>query len=211
MSKQIIIILLFLCFASKTEAQVLEKNAKGRVGMKMGFGISSFKGEELENYRPYFGYQFGITHNIKLSKNIKLRYEAIADLRGSKFKVIGDSSYSKISTMYVNFPIEFGYIFNKKENSNNEIYAGFQLSRILVSRIFAGVDLHPIETGLNIKRFDYGITFGHIWNRKNWGFKIGVYSGLADINDGLNYKSVPGLKRTNKSIGTQSINIGFVF
>lgn len=195
----------------RSEAQIIEKNKKARVGMRMGFGFSSFKGEELENYRPYFGYQFGVYHKVKLSKKLQLRYEIIADLRGSKFKVLGDSSYSKITTMYVNFPLEFAYIYRKTESVENEFYAGFQVSRVLVSRIFAGVDLHPKETGLAIKDFDYGITFGHAWNKANWGFKIGIYYGLADINDGLNYQSVPGLKRTNKNIGTQSLNIGFVF
>jgi len=209
--KKIGILLVLLCFFTKSEGQIIEKNAKGRVGMKMGFGISSMKGEELENYRPYFGYQFGITHNIKLSKRLKFRYELIADLRGSKFKVLGDSTYNKISTMYLNLPVEFGYTYRKTKKAESEFYVGFQTSRLLVSRIFKGVDLRPTETDLPFKKFDYGITFGHIWNKKNWGFKIGIYSGLADINDGLNYKSIPGLKRTNKNIGTQSLNVGFVF
>ena len=211
MNKKLTILLVLLCFFVKSEAQMIEKNSKGRVGMRMGFGISSFKGEELDNYRPYFGYQFGIVHKMKLSKKVQFRYEVIADLRGSKFKVLGDSSYSKISTMYINFPLEFSYTYRKTDKVENEFYAGFQISRILISRIFKGVDLRPVETNLPLKNFDYGITVGHAWNKKDWGFKIGIYTGLADINDGLNYKSVPGLKRTNKNIGTQSLNIGFVF
>ena len=211
MIKKISILIIIITCTNSAFGQLIEGNQKQRVGMRMGFGISSFKGEELENYRPYFGYQFGVFQKIELGRHTQFRYEVIADLRGSKFKVIGDSTYSKITTMFLNVPLEFCYLYNQKEKSDNEIYAGFQFSRVLVSRLFAGVDQRPKETNINIKRFDYGITFGHAWNKPNWGFKLGVFIGLADINDGLNYTYIPGLKRTNKKIGTQSLNIGFVF
>jgi hypothetical protein len=175
--------------------------------MTMGFGLSTFTGAELENYRPYFGYKFGVYHKFKLSKKSRFSYEIVADLRGSKFKVIGDTTYSKISTFYLNLPMMYHFAYKSGETSENSIFIGGQVSRLLVSSLFVGVDIRPFDRTIPLQKFDYGIVAGHKWDKQFWGLGMSVYIGLNDINDNIHETDnhVPGFKGTGKEIG----NMGF--
>lgn len=191
---------LSLCFKGSAQGSLfpdleIDPNEKLNYGMRMGAGLSSVSGTELQRARPLFGFAAGVYYRPKIYNKIYLYNELAIRFKGSNFANTqnnsGDSAYNKLSLIYVEAPICAAIRLKSADTAYKFILLGVTPSYLLRSGLYTGEDSKPVfwtvynKTWQNVpvKVFDLNATIGYQTEGKLVGFQAVFKYSLFDINN----------------------------
>lgn len=169
------------------ELDGFDPNTKRRdkLGIRIGFGITTLNSPELLNTAVSRGYQGAFYYRVNLLKNFHINTEMGASIKGANFNN-GDVGYSQISLLYLDFNL-LGMFQLTADNKHNLVVGG-QSSRLMRSSLFVGPEQFASYLQLPLKRWDHAAVVGYHFNTQYVGFQLALKYGLRNIaGDFLNF------------------------
>lgn len=194
-----------------------DEYSKTDVGLRMGFGANTIFGNAMQRQRPSFGFTGAISHRIPFDDRrsaFSLYHELGATFQGSRYSHEPQSSYEKISLVYIEMPIGILYDFVKDYKQTKALYLAFEPAYLYNATVFSK-DAHvasylvdDIGKGdFQISRFDLRFCIGGFFKKGIIGFMPLVKFGLLDINQGINLQKL--VPPTNPEGSMQNVHLSF--
>jgi hypothetical protein len=161
---------------------------KDKLGIRVGFGVTTLSSDALVNTRASRGYQGAFYYRVNLFKGFHLNAESGASVKGANFNN-GDSGYSQLSLLYLDVGV-LGMFQLTSDNKHNLI-VGVQSSRLMRSSLFVGPEQFASFLQLPIKKWDHAAVVGYHFNTQFVGFQLALKYGLRNIaGDFFNFNKV---------------------
>jgi hypothetical protein len=194
-----------------------DEYSKTDVGLRMGFGANTIFGNAMQRQRPSFGFTGAISHRIPFDDRrspISLYHELGATFQGSRFSHDPQSSYEKMSLVYLEMPIGILYDFVKDYKQTKAFYIGIEPAYLYNATVFAK-DAHvasylsdDIGKGdFQISRFDLRASVGVFFKKGVIGMMPLIKFGLLDINQGINLQKL--VPPTNPEGSMRNVHFSF--
>lgn len=161
---------------------------KDKLGIRVGFGITTLNSDALVNTTVSRGYQGAFYYRVNLFKGFHLNAETGASIKGAKFNN-GDSGYTQLALLNLDFAL-LGMFQVTSDNKHN-IVVGVQTSRLMRSSLFIGNQPEADYLQLPLKKWDHAAVIGYHFNTKYVGFQLALKYGLRNIaNDFATFNKV---------------------
>lgn len=181
-------------------------NDDKKFGVKLGTGLSTMLGGELNNPRPKFGLNGSLYYRHKYTPKAAVQAELAFSVNGSNFaNNVGE--YETIQAYYLGAPIMWVRSINEKNTSH--IIVGLQYARLLNASLYVNPNLLPESQQPKLKKDDLMILAGTQFYAGFVGFQLVAKYGLVNINNGLISGLNPPLK--NKDIHNFALEVNFLF
>jgi len=203
-------------------------------GLKLGFGVSTMTGGELENARPYVGPSAGFFWYTKEKKSpwgFQTGFEG--NLRGSNFANSndqlpggGNSNYRRIGIISADVPLLLNYRMGKK---SDEVYRcvqmGLLVSGIIKSTVYLGPDKLPAQhyldsngmshlyrwKNLPLKPIEFAAVLGYQSRGAVAGWQAQLKVGINNMNNNFVLPYAYPVTGRGRRISTASLNFSLVF
>lgn len=182
-------------------------NEELKVGVKLGSGVSTLLGNELQNPTLRYMLSGGAYLRYRFNKHWSIQPEANITFRGSNFNNTAPGEYESIVMYCIDVPLLLMYGLNQKNTQN--IVVGAQFSTILNSSIYLANALIAEPTSPSLNKNDLMLVLGSQFHTPFVGFQLVAKYGLININNGL----LPNIKPPNsgKDIHQFVVEINFLF
>jgi len=234
---------LVLISASAAKAQQWsddELNEKLNYGLKVGVGLSSMYGGELQNPTLYMGPVAGfywLPGKAKSKKPLALQTGLEARLRGSNFRnrstdfpLGGNYNYTKIGMITLDLPLIANYkLKNSTDKKQNYVQLGLLISGTLRSTVYMGTEKiparHLLDTAdqptshlnrwpnLPMSPMEFSGVLGYQSRGEIAGWQVLLRFGLNNLNRKKNFEmpyAFP-VTGTGKGIFTWSLEFSALF
>ena len=207
--KKLLLLLLFTGTACmQLQAQIVPKEDKFRVGLRIGMGVTTIKGGELENPTTKRGFVAGAYSRYRFSNWLDFSTGLEASFRGSRFDN-GDSGYSQVGLVYTDIPALF--MIKTGNDGKFRTVIGYQASALLKSSLFVGPDPVYRKLGLPLRQMDHMAVFGFTLDGVITGLNFYVKYSLRDVNSGINYPEIRPEQGKGKEIRNLAFELGINF
>jgi hypothetical protein len=201
-------------------------NAQIRFGAKVGGTFSNLTikgdGEKLDYFKPGIGFQIGGVLEYSFSESLALQPELLYVMDNSKIKnnafdglfedLDGVSASAKMALQVIQLPINLKYKMGT-ESLKFYVTAGPYLGYILSGKmkakataegnsVSASFDMFDDNSGLEAKRFDFGVGAGFGIEVSKFTVGVGYQYGIANLT---------GAKEGSLKLGTFNLSVGYFF
>jgi hypothetical protein len=167
-----------------------------RLGIKMGFNLTSIYGSYPIDKGPRLGLLGGGFGRINFNKILSLQHEVLISFRGGRFN--GNSpDIGAIKYLYLDFPL---LIFVKPQpKSQHRIGTGIQFSHALNKLVFQDNNPYPADGNIPLDNNDWAIVTAYQYQLDYVAFQIALKGGLRNLNLGGPWPGNSGTTIINKS------------
>lgn len=222
------ILLILFCSQLKAQNWGVEDDITFRqIGLRLGTGMYSMFGGELQNPRPKIGFQAGLyLYGKKAEKKLNWQTGFEASFSGSNFKnedsasgVPSSSNYTQIGLIQLDIPLLVNFrVAGYKDNRYTVVQAGIMPGAIISSVVYVGPEKRPLQQ-TNLNRWEnlplqpvnlMGVVgFQHLGGQA--GISIRLRASLLDMNKNFVLPGLLPATGTGKYIGTWGAELGFLF
>jgi len=196
-------------------------------GLKMGAGVYSFTGGELQNPTPLLGYVAGIyIHDPLEDKRFHVQGGLDIRFRGGNFNnakttdSAANRAYTQISLVTLDVPISM--LFSLQPNKREKAWflnVGVIPSYVMRSVVYVSADKIPLNSqvylqtwdNLPLKPFEFLAHFGVQMKGNQVGYDFGVNIGITDMNDNFRIDGIYPATGTGKRISTVAFEASLLF
>lgn len=208
MKKTLILLLFIAGISSRSHSQIIPKGENFRMGLRVGVGITTIRGGELENPTSKRGFVAGAYARYRLNRMMDFSTGVEASFRGSNFNN-GDDAYYQVALVYTDFPALF--MIKTGAKSKLSMVFGYQASALLKSSIFVKPDPIADRFGLPLKQMDHMGVIGVTLDGEITGLNFYIKYSLRDINSGVNYPDIRPAQGKGQEIRNLAFEIGINF
>jgi len=174
------------------------EEGKYRLGIKMGFNVTSIFGSYPIEKGLRLGILGGGFGRINFNKTVSLQHELLITFRGANFK--GNSpDIGAIKFLYLDFPAML--MFKPVPKSQHRLGAGIQYSHALNKLVFQDNNTFPAEGNIPLDNNDWALITAYQYQLDYIAFQICLKGGLRNLNLGRDW---PGNNNTpiNNKLGS---------
>jgi len=203
------------------------QNETSLFGLKMGAGIYSFTGGELQNPTPLLGYVAGIyVHDPLEDKRFHVQGGVDVRFRGGNFNnakstdSAANRAYTQISLVTVDFPISMLVSLQpRKREKAWFLNVGVIPSYVMRSVVYVSAEKIPLNSAvylqswdnLPLKPFEFLAHIGVQMKGDQFGYDFGINVGVSDMNDDFKIDGIYPATGTGKRISTVALEASLLF
>ncbi len=171
------------------------EEGKYRLGIKMGFNVTSIFGSYPIEKGLRLGILGGGFGRINFNKTVSLQHELLITFRGANFN--GNSpDIGAVKFLYLDFPAML--MFKPVPKSQHRFGAGIQYSHALNKLVFQDNNTFPAEGNIPLDNNDWALTTAYQYQLDYIAFQICLKGGLRNLNLGRDWPSNNNTPINNK-------------